>query len=83
MLLFKFFKSSSSQLYDVQCSSELLEVYLHLNYSNLKLYLNYPAFEFHFNFRHSDFHFNYLTIALDLMFKKSNIEYRILEISVR
>ena len=89
---FKFFKSSSPQLYDVQYSSELFEVYLHLNYSkfkvhlnypNLKLHLNYPAFKFHFNFRHIDFYFNYSTIVLDLMFKKSNIEYRMLIISVR
>ena len=35
MLLFKFFKSSLFQLYDVQCLSELFEIYFHLNYSNL------------------------------------------------
>ena len=56
---------------------------VYLNYSNLKLHLNYPAFKFHFNFRHSDFYLNYSTIAFDLMFKKSNVEYRMLEISGR
>ena len=92
MFLFKFFKSSSSQLHDVQCLFKLFEIHfhlnyskfnVHLNYSNLKLHLNYPAFKFYFNFRHLDFHFNYSTIALDLMFKKSNIEYRVLEINGR
>ena len=80
---FKFFKLSSSQLHDVQCLFKLFEIYLYSNYPNLRLHLNYPAFEFHFNFRYSDFHLNYSITALDLMFKKSNVEYRVLEISVR
>ena len=56
---------------------------VYLDYSNLKLHLNYSAFKFYFNFRHSDFHLNYSITALDLMFKKSNVEYRVLKISVR
>ena len=56
---------------------------VHLNYSKFNVHLNYPTFKFHFNFRHLDFHLNYSITAFDLMFRKSNIEYRVLKISER
>ena len=64
-------------------SFELFGSHLHLNYSTFIFIWTIRRLKFHFNFRHSDFHFNYSITALDLMFRELNIEYRILEISVR
>ena len=89
---FKFPKSSLSELFESHCSLELPEAHLYLNYSNFNshlnyskfnVHLNYSTFKFYFNFRHLNFHLNYSIIALDLMFKKSNIEYRVLKINER
>ena len=80
---FKFFKSSLFELFEAHLHLNYPNLNVHLNYSKFNVHLNYSAFKFHLNFRHSDFHFNYSTTALDLMFKKSNIEYQMLKISGR
>ena len=56
---FKFFKSSLSQLHDVQCSSELLEVHLYLNYSKfifiwiIRISSSFELFDVHLHLNYS------------------------------
>ena len=75
----------------ISSSFELLGVHLHLNYSIFIFIWTTRISDFiwiirrskfHFKFRHLDFHLNYSITAFNLMFKKSSVEYRILEISV-